>query len=119
MSQKKSIDAAGITAFDVHVHIEHEGYDTTVEQAAKQYFGGGSAQRDHAALAEYYRSRKMACIVFSVDETLSRRPVVSNDQVADFAESNSDIALAFGSFNPHRGPEAVAEARGLVASASG
>jgi predicted TIM-barrel fold metal-dependent hydrolase len=115
MSQKKSIDAAGITAFDVHVHIEHEGHDTTVEQAAKQYFGGG-AQRDHTALAEYYRSRKMACIVFSVDETLSRRPVVSNDKVADFAESNSDIALAFGSFNPHRGAEAVAEARRLVAS---
>ena len=58
----------------------------------------------------------MACIVFSVDETLSRRPVVSNDRVADFAESNSDLAPAFGSFNPRRGPEAVAEARGLVAS---
>ena len=99
-----------------NVHIEHEGHDTTVEQAAKQYFGGGSAEPKHAALAQYYRSRKMACIVFSVDETLSRRPVVSNDRVADFAESNSDIALAFGSFNPRRGPEAVAEARGLVAS---
>ncbi len=99
-----------------NVHIEHEGHDTTVEQAAKQYFGEGSAERKHAALAQYYRSRRMACIVFSVDETLSRRPVVSNDRVADFAESNSDIALAFGSFNPHRGPEAVAEARGLVAS---
>ncbi len=99
-----------------NVHIEHEGHDTTVEQAAKQYFGGGSAERKHAALAQYYRSRRMACIVFSVDETLSRRPVVSNDRVADFAESNSDIALAFGSFNPHCGPEAVAEARGWVAS---
>jgi len=33
MNQRKSIDVAGITAFDVHVHIEHEGHDTTVEQA--------------------------------------------------------------------------------------
>lgn len=87
MNQRKSIDVARITAFDVHVHIEHEGHDTTVEQAAKKYFGGGSAERDHAALADYYRSRKMACIVFSVDETLSRRPVVSNDQVADLARA--------------------------------
>ena len=116
MNRKKSIDVAGITAFDVHVHIEHEGHDTTVEQAAKKYFGGGSAQRSHATLAEYYRSRNMACVVFSVDETLSRRPVVSNDKVADFAENNSDIAVAFCSLNPHRGQEAVTEARRLVAS---
>ena len=27
-----------------------------------------------AALAEYYRSRKMACVVFTVDETLTGRP---------------------------------------------
>src|SRR5882762_8661931 len=64
-----------------NVHIEHDCHDTTVEQAAKQYFGGGSAERKHAALAQYYRSRRMACIVFSLDETLSRRPVVSNDRV--------------------------------------
>jgi predicted TIM-barrel fold metal-dependent hydrolase len=116
MNRKISIDVAAIRAVDVHVHIEHEGHDTTVEQAAKKYFGAGSAQRDHATLAEYYRSRNMACVVFSVDEALSRRPVVSNDKVADFAENNSDIVIAFCSLNPHRGSEAVAEARRLLKS---
>jgi predicted TIM-barrel fold metal-dependent hydrolase len=116
MSRTKSIDAAKITALDVHVHIEHEGHDTSIEQAAKKYFGGGGAERNHSALAEYYRSRNLACVVFSVDETLSRRPLISNDQVVEFAEKNSDIAIAFGSVNPHRGAAAVAEARRLVAS---
>ena len=116
MSRGKSIDVTKLTAFDVHVHIEHEGHDTSVEQAAKKYFGGSGADRNHSALAEYYRSRNMACVVFSVDETLSRRPLISNEQVMEFAEQNSDIAVAFASMNPHRGAEAVAEARRLVAS---
>jgi predicted TIM-barrel fold metal-dependent hydrolase len=54
--------------------------------------------------------------VFSVDERLSGRPQVSNDAVADFAAENADIAIAFASLNPHRGQEAVDEARRLVKS---
>jgi predicted TIM-barrel fold metal-dependent hydrolase len=110
------IDIESIAAFDVHVHIEHAGHDTATEQAAKKYFGNSGATRDHDALAEYYRSRNLACVVFPVDETLSGRPVVPNDLVADFAEKNPDIAIAFASFNPHRGRDAVDEARRLVAS---
>ena len=34
-------------------------------------------------LAEYYRSRKIGCVVFSVDERLTGRPQVPNDDVAD------------------------------------
>ena len=39
-----------------------------------------------------------------------------NDAVADFAAANPDIAIAFASIDPTRGPEAVREARRLVAS---
>jgi predicted TIM-barrel fold metal-dependent hydrolase len=56
----------------------------------------------------------MAFVVFSVDERLSGRPQVSNDEVAEFAAANADIALAFASINPHRGAEGVREARRLV-----
>ena len=44
------------------------------DAAARKYFGDSGAGRDPAALAEYYRSRKMACVVFTVDERLSGRP---------------------------------------------
>jgi predicted TIM-barrel fold metal-dependent hydrolase len=116
MSQAKSIRADSIIAFDVHVHIEHEGRETATDQATKKYFGDSGADRNPEALAEYYRSRKMACVVFSVDESLTGRPVVSNDRVAEFAARNSDVAIAFASLNPHRGKPAVDDARRLVAS---
>jgi uncharacterized protein len=108
---------AQLKAIDVHVHIEHEGPDSAADSAAKKYFGEGAAARGRDALAEYYRSRNIGCVVFPVDERLTGRPSVSNDSVADFAAANSDIMIAFASIDPTRGPEAVREARRLVASA--
>lgn len=116
MSHAKSIRPDTLVAFDVHVHIEHEGEDSPTDRATKKYFGDSGAGRSPEALAEYYRSRNMACVVFSVDESMTGRPVVSNDRVAEFAARNSDIAIAFASINPHRGKAAVDEARRLVAS---
>ena len=56
----------------------------------------------------------MACVVFTVDERLSGRTQVSNDQVLEFAAANTDVVLPFISVDPTRGPEAVREARRLV-----
>ena len=50
------------------------------DDAARKYFGDSGATRDAAAIAEYYRSRKMACVVFTVDERLTGRRQVSNDR---------------------------------------
>jgi predicted TIM-barrel fold metal-dependent hydrolase len=114
MSQVKSIRAESIVAFDVHVHIEHQGEDSATDQAAKKYFGPTGADRRPGAMADYYRSRNMACVVFTVDESVTGRPLVSNDTVAEFAARNSDIAIALASINPHRGKAGVEEARRLV-----
>ena len=53
----------------------------------------------------------MACVVFTVHERLTGRPEVSNDDVAKFAADNPDIAIPFASLDPHRGKQAVDEAR--------
>ena len=116
MTNFVSIDVDSIRAVDVHVHIEHGGEETPADRAAKKYFGDSGASQDRRALADYYRSRKIACVVFPVDETLSGRPPVSNDSVAEFADENSDIAIAFASINPHRGRQGVEEARRLLAT---
>ena len=116
MSQEKRIHADAIVAFDVHVHIEHQGQDSAADQAAKKYFGDKGADRSPEALADYYRSRNMACVVFTVDENVTGRPAVSNDSVAEFAARNSDIAIALASINPHRGKAGVDEAKRLVAA---
>jgi len=110
------LNIAELRAIDVHVHMEHTGEASAADAAASKYFGDSGAARDANSLAEYYRSRKIGCVVFPVDERLTGRPQVSNDVVAEFAASHADIVIAFASIDPTRGPEAVREARRLVRS---
>ncbi|HXH24929.1 MAG TPA: amidohydrolase family protein [Vicinamibacterales bacterium] len=107
------IDVGRLTAFDVHVHLEHTGDASEAERAAAAYFKG-QAPRDPKALAEYYRSRNIALVIFTVDERLTGMRRVSNDDVLAFAAENPDIAIPFASIDPHRGAEGVREARRLV-----
>jgi predicted TIM-barrel fold metal-dependent hydrolase len=100
-------------AIDVHVHLEHAGESTEADRHAAQYFKGG-APREPAAMAEYYRSRNMAFVVFTVDETRSGMKRLSNDEVVAFAAQNPDIAIPFASINPTRGADGVKEAKRLV-----
>lgn len=104
-----------LIAIDTHVHIEPEPTGNAAEEAARKYFGNTGVSYGRKELADYYRSRKIGCVVFSVDERLTGRPQVSNDEVAAFAADNSDIVMAFASVDPMRGPEAVKEARRLIA----
>ena len=108
-------DVARLAAIDVHVHLEVDG-TSEVASAARRYFGESGAPRDRQGLADYYRSRNMAFVVFTVDEHLTGRPHLSNDEVVQFAVDNADVAIAFASLDPTRGPDAVREARRLVDS---
>ena len=110
------IRISDISAIDVHVHLQAPDDHSGADRAARKYFGESGAARDADGLAEYYRSRRMAFVVFSVDERLSGRPQLSNDEVADFASAHADIAVAFASIDPHRGADGVAEARRLVSA---
>ena len=116
MTLTPAIRISEISAIDVHVHLHAPDDHSSADRAARKYFGESGAPRDPDGLAEYYRSRRMAFVVFSVDERLSGRPQVSNDEVADFASAHADIAIAFASIDPHRGADGVAEARRLVSS---
>jgi len=116
MDQSKRLDASSLAAVDTHVHIEPDATGNEADQAARKYFGETGAPRDRQGLIEYYRSRKIACVIFSVDEQLTGRPQVSNDEVLALAAENSDIAIGFVSVNPMRGFDAVSEARRLVAA---
>jgi uncharacterized protein len=113
MANPSRIDISTLTAFDVHVHLEHTGESSATDEQATKYFKGVAA-REPEAVADYYRSRRMAFVVFTVDERLTGRPHLSNAEVVAFATKNADIALPFASIDPHRGQEAVAEAKDLV-----
>ena len=105
-----------LVAIDTHVHIESEPTGNAADEAARKYFGNTGISYKRADLAEYYRSRKIGCVVFSVDEKITGRPPVPNEDVAAFAAENSDFMIAFASVNPMRGKDAVDEAKRLIKS---
>ncbi len=111
------MNVADLVAIDVHVHAWKDPEEIpgdAASQAAREYFKSEGDTPRLGELAEYYRSRKMACVVFSVDESLSGQPQVSNDDVLGLAARNPDVMIPFASVDPRRGDEAVREVRRLI-----
>jgi predicted TIM-barrel fold metal-dependent hydrolase len=110
-----TIDVDGLSAIDVHVHAhaDDEANGQTVD-AAKKYFGSTDVPVDLDRVAEHYRERRMACVVFSVDETLSQRPVVPNEVVLAAGARNADVLIPFISVNPTHGAAAIGEIQRLL-----
>jgi predicted TIM-barrel fold metal-dependent hydrolase len=109
------LDVASLVAIDVHVHAhEHDEAESAVGNAAKSYFGDSGAPKELDALAGYYRERKMACVLFSVDESLSGMTVIPNDDVLAAATRHPDVIVPFVSVDPTRGPAAIDEVRRLA-----
>jgi predicted TIM-barrel fold metal-dependent hydrolase len=108
-----------IVAIDIHTHAEISTRDpqapTKFQDAAQKYFKHENPRPTIPEIAEYYRARKIACVIFSVDGMRVRgdKPV-SNIEVAELANENSDIMIPFASIDPARGAEALAEARDLI-----
>jgi predicted TIM-barrel fold metal-dependent hydrolase len=110
------MNTTDLIAIDVHVHLETEMDDNEANAAAQKYFGKSGVGRNRHELAAYYRERKIGCVIFTVDEKITGRPPIPNDEIAAFATQNSDIMFAFASVNPTRGKEAVGEAERLIAA---
>ena len=105
-----------IIAIDTHVHIEPDSRDTAADEAARKYFGESGPVFSRQELVEYYRTRKIACVVFSVDERMTGRKQVPNEDVLALAKANTDVLIPFVSVDPTRGAEAVASAQRLIAA---
>jgi predicted TIM-barrel fold metal-dependent hydrolase len=116
MRDARKLNVQQLVAIDTHVHVESHDDGHAVNEAARQYFGSPDGSPTGQGLADYYRSRKIACVVFSVDERLTGRKQTPNDELAAFATKNDDIMIAFASVDPTRGAEAVKEARRLIAT---
>ena len=110
------LDLDQIDAIDVHVHAWAPGAahdDPMLVQAAK-YFGDVKAPETLDDMANYYRERRMACVVFTVDGKNQTRAHVTNDEVLEFAARNDDIVIPFVSVDPTRGAAGVREAERLI-----
>jgi predicted TIM-barrel fold metal-dependent hydrolase len=114
------IDVDAVQAIDVHTHAEvsrdgHDPMPPELREAAQRYFKGDGGQPTAQDVADYYRKREMACVIFTVDyESRSGRPPVPNEEVAEVAAANPDVLIPFASVDPAR-PDAVERARRLIA----
>jgi uncharacterized protein len=115
------MDLAALDAIDVHVHVEQDSQgcfslDQELMDASAKYF---HADQDRtptvAAIAEHYRARRMAAVVFTVDAPAGTgHPPLSSEEIAEQAAEHADVLIPFGSVDPHAGKAAVARARRLV-----
>jgi predicted TIM-barrel fold metal-dependent hydrolase len=112
-----ALDVDALSAIDVHVHAHApEGEATEAAGAARRYFGDAGVPLALDEVAAHYRARAMACVVFTVDERLTGRPMVPNDDVLAAAAAHPDVLIPFASVDPTRGADAIAEAQRLIAA---
>jgi uncharacterized protein len=112
------VDLNNLVAIDVHTHawksaLAVDEKPSESQAAMGRYF---RYQPQHATVPEmaaYYRKLKMAFVVFTVDSPKEPRKI-SNEEVAELANQNADVAIPFASVNPHRGAEGVRLAKKLI-----
>lgn len=116
MRYEPDIDVAALTAVDTHVHVEkdshgHLSLPGEVLDAAVRYFKAPTDRLTIDETAAYYRERRIAAVVFTVDATtkLGHAPN-STEEIVQGAARNNDVLIPFGSVDP-LAPDAVDRAR--------
>lgn len=115
-----AIDVDQLTAIDMHVHVEVDGHGHSslpdeLAEAASRYFSADGPRPDLDSIADYYRERTMAAVVFTVDaETNLGHPPLSSAEIAEGAARHNDVLIPFGSVDPRKGARAVDDATRLI-----
>jgi uncharacterized protein len=115
------MDLDRLTAIDVHTHAEigrdgHGSLSPELLGASAAYFKAhGPRQPGIDETAAYYRERRMAAVVFTVDaEHATGHPRIPNEEVAEDCARHPDVLIPFASIDPHKGRAGVREARRLA-----
>ncbi|MET7866475.1 amidohydrolase family protein [Micromonospora taraxaci] len=115
-----AIDLDTVTAIDMHVHIEvddhgHASLPEPLVAAASAYFRTDGPRPAVGAVAQYYRERSMAAVVFTVNARtqLKHQPLSSAD-IARAAAEHADVLIPFGSVDPRTGEAALDLATRLI-----
>ncbi|OLF18544.1 amidohydrolase family protein [Actinophytocola xanthii] len=113
---------ADLVALDVHVHVEvsaggHNSLPPHLMSGSAAYFkvAGEERTRTVPEIAAYYRERRMAAVVFTVDaEAATGHPPISSEEIAEECAEHADVLVPFASVDPWRGRAAVRRAVALV-----
>ena len=115
------IDVSKLVAIDVHTHAEissrapRDPCSIAFEDAMSKYFKETAPRPTIPEVAQYYRERNMAAVIFTVDSESERGTWrIANEEVAEVAAENSDVLIPFASIDPARGRMGAREARRLI-----
>ena len=120
-TREHAVNVDDLAAIDVHAHAEisqsgQGSLSPELEEASRAYFKAQGRPPTLPEIASYYRQRRMACVVFSVDaESHMGVPGVPNEEVANAAAENPDVMIPFASIDPAKGLAGVKQARRLAA----
>jgi predicted TIM-barrel fold metal-dependent hydrolase len=116
-----AIDLDTVVAIDMHAHVEsdahgHLSLDQELLDASAAYFRGVENRTPTVEdLADYYRARNMAAVVFTIDASSGLgHPALSSVEIAERAAEQADVLIPFGSVDPVQGDAAIEQARLLV-----
>jgi uncharacterized protein len=108
-----------LVAIDVHTHawksaLQVDDALTESQQAMGRYFRYQPQHQTVPEMAQMYRKLKMAFVVFTVDAEKGASRKITNEEIAELAHKESDVAIPFASIDPHRGEAGVRQARRLI-----
>ena len=114
------VDPDAIVAIDIHTHAEissrapRDPCAIQFDEAMGAYFKT-MHRPSIAETAQYYRERKMAAVIFTVDtEAEMGLTRIANEEVAETAADNADVLIPFASVDPHKGKMGVREAVRMI-----
>jgi predicted TIM-barrel fold metal-dependent hydrolase len=115
------IDVDAIDAIDTHVHIESDGHGhlslhPQLMDASAAYFKAGQNRTPTVdQIAEHYRERSLAAVVFTVDaHTATGHPALPSELLITQARQHSDVLIPFASVDPLAGAGSVSLLHDLV-----
>jgi predicted TIM-barrel fold metal-dependent hydrolase len=109
-----------LVAVDVHVHVEvgangHLSLPQHLMSGSAAYFKVAERTKTVAEIAAYYRERRMAAVVFTVDAgSATGHPPIASEEIAEACAEHPDVLIPFASVDPWRGKAAVRQARALI-----
>src|SRR5688572_25496032 len=117
--KRHRMDLDKLVAIDVHTHawksaLQVDDAPTESQSAMGRYFRYQPQHQTVPEMAAMYRKLKMAFVVFTVDGEKGASRRISNEEIAELAHKEGDVAIPFASINPHRGAERVRAAKRLI-----
>src|SRR5262245_28931039 len=92
-------DIDKLVAIDIHTHAHTppefaDPEEIKQREAMRKYFGQTGEELTMPQIAQYYRDKKIGCVIFPVDsEARTGYKPFPNEEVAKIAAQNSDIMI--------------------------